>query len=320
MVVLAIGSPTWPGGCQEVVSVDTTVQEKNITYPTDAKLYYKAAEQLWNIAEAEGIRLRQSYRRTLKQLKRQAWFGHHPRRRKKARKALKKMQIRVGRLVRDVSGKLDRDRLVEYEPVLQLCQQITDQKKSDKNKIYSFHEPEVACIAKGKAHKKYEFGSKVSIAVGQQSGIILGVQTFKGNPHDSQTLQSTLEQIAKKVKTVAVDRGYRGAKIDKDVEVIIPGKRRPAKDSEKRRLRRLCRRRAAIEPIIGHIKSDCRMQRNYLSGWVGDQMNALLAATGFNLRKRLNQIRRTIFVLIWQVLQTFIKTRLSRTSLIRSLT
>jgi len=289
---------------QEVVSVDTTVQEKNITFPTDAKLYYKIAEQIWDIADHQGITLRQSYRRTLKQLKRDSWFGHHPRRKKKATKALKKMQIRVGRLLRDVSRKMDEQALQEHYPILELCRKVVDQKKTDSHKIYSLHEPDVACIAKGKAHKKYEFGSKVSIAVGQRSGVILAVQTFKGNPHDSQTLAPTLDHLKqscnRSAKTVVVDRGYRGAKVDEGVEVIIPGKKRPRKDSEKRRLRRLCRRRAGIEPVIGHVKSDCRMQRNYLSGWIGDQMNALLACTGYNLRKRLKQIKRDIFVPIFR--------------------
>ena len=289
---------------QEAVSVDTTVQEKNITFPTDAKLYYKVAEQIWDIADRQGITLRQSYRRTLKQLKRDSWFGHHPRRKKKATKALKKMQIRVGRLLRDVTRKMDDQALQEHYPIMELCPKVVNQKKTDSHKIYSLHEPDVACIAKGKAHKKYEFGSKVSIAVGQRSGVILAVQTFKGNPHDSQTLLPTLDHLKqtcrKSVNTIVVDRGYRGAKVDPGVELIIPGKKRHRQDSEKRRLRRLCRRRAGIEPVIGHVKSDCRMQRNHLSGWIGDQMNALLACTGYNLRKRLKQIRRDIFVPIFR--------------------
>jgi len=291
-------------GRQEAVSVDSTVQEKNISFPTDAKLYYKVAEQLWEGADRQAITLRQSYRRTLKQLKRDSWFGHHPRRKKKATKALKMMRTRVGRLLRDVERKLDDKALPEYDHLLSLCRRIIEQKKTDTQKIYSFHEPDVACIAKGKAHKKYEFGSKVSMAVGQRSGVILAVQTFKGNPHDSKTLAPTLDHLkqtcGRAAKTVVVDRGYRGAKVDPEVELIIPGKKRPRQDSKKRRLRRLCRRRAGIEPVIGHVKSDCRMQRNYLSGWIGDKMNALLACTGYNLRKRLKQIRRDIFVPIFR--------------------
>lgn len=296
-------------GRQEAVSVDTTVQEKNITFPTDAKLYYKAAEQLWDLADSQGISLRQSYRRTLKQLKRDSWFGHHPRRKKKATKALKKMQVRLGRLLRDVTRKMDEQALQQHYSILELCRKVVNQKKTDSHKIYSLHEPEVACIAKGKAHKKYEFGSKVSLAVGQRSGVILAVQTFKGNPHDSLTLQPTLDHFKqtcrRPAKTVVVDRGYRGTKVDPGVEVIIPGKKRPREDSEKRKLRRMCRRRAGIEPVIGHVKSDCRMQRNYLSGWIGDQMNALLACTGYNLRKRLKQIRRDIFVPIFRGLYSW---------------
>jgi len=175
---------------------------------------------------------------------------------------------------------------------------------SDRQAHDCFHEPDMACIAKGKAHKKYEFGSKVSMAVGQRSGVILAVQTFKGNPHDSKTLAPTLDHLkqtcGRAAKTVVVDRGYRGAKVDPEVELIIPGKKRPRQDSKKRRLRSLCRRRAGIEPVIGHVKTDCRLQRNYLSAWIGDKMNALLACTGYNLRKRLKQIRRDIFVPIFR--------------------
>jgi len=191
-------------------------------------------------------------------VKRDAWFGHHPRRKKKATKALRMMRTRVGRLLRDVERKMDGQVLSEHDHLLGLCRRIIEQKKTDTQKIYSFHEPDVACIAKGKAHKKYEFGSKVSMAVGQRSGVILAVQTFKGNPHDSKTLVPTLDHLkqtcGRAAKTVVVDRGYRGAKVDPEVELIIPGKKRPRQDSKKRRLRRLCRRRAGIEPVIGHVK------------------------------------------------------------------
>ena len=280
--------------------VDTTAQGKNITYPTDAKLCYRAAEWLRKIAELEGIKLRQSYRRTLKQLKRQAWFGHHPRRAKKARAALRKMRSRVGRLIRDLERKLPEERLSEHAPILALCRKVVEQKRRDKNKIYSLHEPGVGCIAKGKAGKKYEFGSKVSLAI-TTNGVIVGVKNFPGNPHDGQTLAPTLEHMEsvldRAAQVAVVDRGYRGQRQIGATRIIVPGQDNPKSESERRKLRKLCRSRAGIEPIIGHVKSDCRMQRNYLSGQIGDELNALLAATGFNLRKLLRQYRKIFLFL-----------------------
>lgn len=217
------------------------------------------------------------------------------------------MNVRVGRLLRDVQRKLDGPALEHHQLALGRIERLLGQKRGDSNKIYSLHEPDVACIAKGKAHKKYEFGSKVSVAVGQRSGLILGVQTFKGNPHDSRTLAPTLERVesatGKKVGTVVVDRGYRGAgsHIGDDVELILPDNRKAGCPARRRRKRKYCRRRAAIEPVIGHMKTDCRMQRNYLSGWDGDQMNALLAAAGFNFRKLLRKLR-SFLALIWEII------------------
>jgi IS5 family transposase len=285
----------------KIVRVDTSAQEKHITYPTDAKLCYRAGEWLWKIAEAEGIKLRQSYRRTLKQLNRQAWFGHHPRRAKKARAALRKMKSRVGRLIRDLERKLPEDRLAEHAPVLDLCRKVINQQRTDKDKIYSLHEPGVACIAKGKAHKRYEFGSKVSLAV-TTNGVIVGVKNFAGNPHDGTTLAPTLEHMEavldRPAQIAVVDRGYRGQRQIGATRIIVPGQDKPKSESERRKLRKLCRSRAGIEPIIGHVKSDCRMQRNYLSGQIGDELNALLAATGFNLRKLLRQYRKILLSLV----------------------
>ena len=305
----------------KIVRVDTSAQEKNITYPTDAKLCYRAAEWLWKMAEAEGIKLRQSYRRTLKQLKRQAWFGHHPRRAKKARAALRKMKSLVGRLVRDLERKLPEDRLAEHGPVLDLCRKVINQQRTDKDKIYSLHEPGVACIAKGKAHKKYEFGSKVSLAV-TTNGVIVGVKNFTGNPHDGTTLAPTLEHIESVLdhpaQIAVVDRGYRGERQIGATRIIVPGQDKPKSESERRKLRKLCRSRAGIEPIIGHVKSDCRMQRNYLSGMIGDDLNALLAATGFNLRKLLRQYRKIFLFLFPRISFAYLFSRKSNFSVFMS--
>lgn len=142
-----------------------------------------------------------------------------------------------------------------------------------------------------------------SIAVSTKTGLVLGVVNFSGNPHDRDTLEPTLDHVRTVVgrvpKTAVVDRGYRGIRRVGATRVLVPNQDKPQTELEKRKLRRKCRRRAAIEPIIGHIKSDCRMQRNYLSGLVGDRMNALLAATGFNLRKRLRELAGHLRLLVF---------------------
>jgi transposase, IS5 family len=200
----------------EELIVDTTVQEKNITFPTDVKLQLKIAEKCNVIAEKEGITLRQSYSRTLKDLKLKLRFSHHPARRKEANKARKKIKTIAGRLVRDVMRKLKQEHLPLYQQQLDTFRQVLLQVKDSKDKIYSLHATEVACIAKGKPHKPYEFGCKVGIAMVKELNIIAGVASFTGNPHDSQTLEPTLKHVkeitGKTFKAAIVDRGYRGKK------------------------------------------------------------------------------------------------------------
>ena len=280
------------------VLVDTTVQEKNITFPTDTKLYVKVIEKSRRIAEKEGLVLRQSYKRTTKQLLIKQRFAHHPKRKKEAGKARRKLRTIAGRLTRELERKLPEERLSLYKNDLELFKKVISRKKSDKDKIYSLHEPETACIAKGKAHKKYEFGSKVSFAMLPGSNIIVGVVNFQGNPHDSTTLEDTLKhskkRCGKEFTKPIVDRGYRvKKKIDK-TNIVSPGP--PIKNNEyqRRKKRRQCRSRAAIEPIIGHIKHDCRMARNYLKGTIGDDMNAILAGAAFNFRRLLRVIEQEI--------------------------
>ena len=165
--------------------------------------------------------------------------------------------------------------------------QLIHQKRGDKSKVYSLHAPETSCIAKGKAHKKYEFGSKVSVASLSGSNVVVGISSYPGNPHDSKTLSSTLEQVkqytGREYSRVLVDKGYRGHGDVGDREVIIPGKKHHASAYALRRHKRLCKRRSAIEAIIGHLKSDHKLCRNYLKGSIGERNNALLAGMGFNL-------------------------------------
>lgn len=203
-------------GLATVVSVDTTVQEKNITYPTDDKLYKKIIKKCWKVADEEGIDLRQSYRRVVKKLGYQQRFKNTKTGARDARKANKKIKVIAGRLVRELARKLPLDRLGIYLPDLKLYQRVLSQKRDDKDKIYSLHEPNVKCYAKGKEHKKFEFGSKASIMVDQNTGIIMGAINFTETLHDSKTLPETLEQYerltGKQPGHVFVDRGYKGLK------------------------------------------------------------------------------------------------------------
>jgi len=280
------------------VLVDTTAQEKNITYPTDAKLLIKAIKLCNKIAERENIKQRQNYKRTIKKLLLKQRFAHHPKRRKEAKAALRKLKTIAGRLVRELERELGEIALGVYSEQLKNCNKIISQKKTDKNKIYSLHEPDVACIAKGKAHKKFEFGSKVSFAVVPGVNIIVGVQNFNGNPNDTITLKPTLEHVEKisgiKFKNAIVDRGYKGQKKVNDITIVSPKPPNAKQPYSKATMRKKCRKRAAIEPVIGHVKHDCRMQRNYLKGDIGNDINALLAAAGFNFRGLLSKIKKEI--------------------------
>lgn len=300
---------------EELVQVDTTVQEKAISFPTDTKLQMRIIEYLWWIAKEEDIVLRQSYRFVLKKLRLQMHNGHHPRRRKKARRARKKVKTICGRLLRDVKRKLGEEERLHYGPYLELYGQVLAQRRHDSNKIYSLHEPEVYCIAKGKAHKKYEFGCKVAVVRNGKSGVITGMKSFSKNQYDGHTLGPALEQSQKireqlggsRPKVAVVDRGFRGRKEVSGTKVLIPG--RPTKNqssSEKRKLRKLFKSRAGIEPVIGHLKQDHRMLRNHLSGVVGDAVNALLAGAAYNLKMRLNQLKNSLKNIFSQILERVI--------------
>lgn len=205
---------------EDEVQIDTTVQEKNITFPTDAKLAKKVIDNCVKIAEKEGVVQRQSYKRVSKQLLRSAYFGHHPKRQKNARMARKKLRTIGKRLLRELERKLPESVLKDYREIFAIYLKALTQEKTTKDKIYSLHESQVACIAKGKSGKNYEFGTKVAVVRGRKTGIISSVKRFSGNPHDSKTLEESLsqsERVRKSVggtrpKKVATDRGFRGIK------------------------------------------------------------------------------------------------------------
>jgi IS5 family transposase len=271
----------------ERVNIDTTVQEKNVAYPTDARNYNKARKLLVRIAKKRGIELRQSYARIGEELLRQQGKYAHARQMKRAAKATRQLRNYLGRIIREVERKSME--LTERErKVLLLVQRLHSQKREDKNKVYSLHAPEVECIAKGKAHKKYEFGCKASFVTTNKSNWIVGAQAFHGTPYDGKTLTEALEQVTRvtgrEVKSVYCDKGYRLKKEERPekYKVYLSGQRGLSK-AEKR----ILRRRSAIEPIIGHLKTDHRLSRNYLLGTMGDVRNTILSACGFNIRKLL---------------------------------
>jgi transposase, IS5 family len=280
----------------ERVNVDTTVQEKAIAFPTDARLYHKACRVLVKVARKMNIDLRQSYERNGKKafLKqgRYASAGQYNR----ARKETKKLKTMLGRVIRDIERKCS-EPIGRMAKVLHLAKAIFFQKRDDKNKVYSVHAPEVECIAKGKVHKKYEFGCKVSMVSSSRGNWILAMDALHGNPFDGHTLKNALEQAKKHTGWQPLhaycDKGYRGvAKDIPDTEIHLSGKK---KKSMKASLWRWFARRSAIEPIFGHLKSDHRLERNHLQGKDGDRMNAILSGCGFNLKKLLRAFFLSFF-------------------------
>ena len=272
----------------ETLSGDTTVQEKNITYPTDDKLYKKIIDKCQGIADKEQIELRQSYKHTVKKLS----IIQRLRRNKggdvKARRASKKIKTIAGRLVRELNRKLPATGLNRYAMDLELYSKVLAQKRSDSNKIYSLHEPHVKCYTKGKEHKKFEFGSKVSILVTQKTGVIVGALNFNDTLHDSKTLPDAIDQYerltGRQAKDIFLDRGYRGPKRISQTNLHTP---KPNLNISKAK-RRKHKRRAAIEPTIGHLKHDYRMIRNYLKGAIGDEINVMLSAAAMNFKRVMN--------------------------------
>ena len=273
------------------VYFDTTVQEKNITFPTDDKLAKKIIKKCLKIARVEGLELRQSYRRTLKKLAYDQRFRNHPKNKGKAKKADKKVKTIAGRLVRDVERKLG-VKALDYRGVLALFKRVLAQKKNDRDKIYSLHEPDVKCISKGKEHKPYEFGNKVSIGW-TSGGVIVGALGFR-NEYDGHTLDKAIEQVERlrsnPPENGIADRGYRGRSKVRETIIHIP-KAFSKKLSAymQRKEKKYFTNRAGIEPVIGHLKADHRLSRNFHKGIFGDNINVMLAAAAFNFKRMMNK-------------------------------
>ncbi|OQA86892.1 MAG: hypothetical protein BWY31_01109 [Lentisphaerae bacterium ADurb.Bin242] len=269
------------------VNVDSTVQEKAIRYPTDARFYDRMRERLVKSARNHGIELRQTYERVGKKILRSQSGYARANQFKRARKATKRLKTCLGRVVRDIERKAA-DPVPELAKLLKLGHRLLSQKKSDQQKLYSIHEPQVECIGKGKAHKKFEFGTKVGLVTTAKTNWIVGAEAYPGNPYDGHTLKSVLEQTSKLLghepEMAICDLGYRGHNYEGNCNVQVVNRFR------KRVPGSLCRwwnRRSAIEPVIGHVKAEHRMERNSLKGRLGDELNVIFAAAGFNFRKLL---------------------------------
>ena len=284
----------------KMVMIDSTVQEKNITFPTDAKLYRKIIAKVLDMSRREAIELRRTYTRELKALKLKVRFMNHPTRMKEGKKAVKRMRTIARAMVNDITRKMDEHQLSYYGKELSLFMRVINQERSDTNKIYSLHEPEVECISKGKDHKKYEFGNKSAIAK-TGSGLIVSALAFTGNPYDGHTLPAHLDQISRLTgytpAEAVTDRGYRGRKWVGATEISIPSSGKPGQSYyQKRKARKKFSKRAGIEPVIGHLKSDHRMIRNFLKGTRGDAINTLMAAAAYNMRHWMNKHATSLFV------------------------
>ena len=287
------------------------MQEKNIihsTDATDAKLAIKIINRLNKLAKRHGIQQRRTYVKEVKNCRLAIRHFRHVKKRAKAKKALTRLRTIANKLIRELQRKLSTHSLFEtYQKDFLFYQKVLAQQPKDKNKIYSLHEPDVYVIAKGKDHKQYEYGNKVSIVSTKDTNIIVGVASHDKNIHDSKTLNVAISHANsnrnKPIKQAVCDRGYVGAKVVLGVNIILP-KKALKRDNryQQDKKRKLCKRRAAIEPIIGHLKSDFRLSRNLLKGQVGDEINVLMAACAWNLRKWL--VIATIF-LFWQKLGLF---------------
>ena len=275
----------------ETAFIDSTVQEKNITYPTDAKLHKKIVKKVLDIVNVHKFPLRQSYKFVLKRIYRDQRFRNHPKNKKKALKADKRLRTIAGRLVRELRRNLGDCH--DYDKLLKIFDAILSQSRYSKDKIYSIHEPEVLCISKGKEHKKYEFGNKVSI-IRSITGIILGAKSFR-KEYDGHTIDESLKQVerltGRKIKVLSGDRGYRGKKEVNGTKIMIPDVPKKSDNRYQRNKKhKLFCKRAGIEPTIGHLKSDYRLGRNFYKGVAGDTVNLLLAAAAYNFKRAMNAL------------------------------
>ncbi|URI11646.1 IS5 family transposase [Aquincola tertiaricarbonis] len=298
----------------ERVIVDSTVQSKAIAHPVGSRLLEIARHKVVCAAKRVGIALKQTYAQEGKALRRKAGGYAHAKQFKRLRKTIKRQRTILGIVMREVQRKLDADHaavaaggapaheadnpkaLADLATLMERAERIRTQQPKSKHKLYALHAPEVECISKGKARNPYEFGVKVSLAVTHRQGLMVGARSFPGNPYDGHVLSAQLEQTTNLLQDtgrapqqVIVDLGYRGVDADNPgVQIIHRGKYKSLSEHDKR----LLKRRQAIEPLIGHAKSDHTMDRCWLQGAIGDALHALSCAAGYNIRWLLRAIAR----------------------------
>jgi IS5 family transposase len=283
------------------VVVDTTVQPKAIAHPTDARLCHRALEKLVDLAQRNEVPLRQTYRRVAKRAAIMVGRYSHAHQFKRARRELKFLRTRLGRVIRDIRRKIAGDETLRerFADLLALAMRVRFQDHRQRgHKVYALHAPEVECIGKGKARTPYEFGGKGSIATPatkpKGGQFVLHAKALHGNPFDGHTLGPVIADLEKltgiETRRIHVDKGYRGHNHTEKFRVWITGQVRRVT----RPIRREMKRRAAVEPVIGHVKAEHRMARNYLKGRDGDRINAVLAAAGYNFGLLLRWLARLL--------------------------
>jgi hypothetical protein len=284
------------------INVDTTVQTKAVRYPTDARLYHRCRAKLVKAARAAGLNIKQSYEHVGRRLLMQSSRYAHARQMKRAKACTRTLRTQLGGVVREIERQVEQP-TGELQKLFTTAHRIHAQQRHDKNKIYSVHAPEVECIAKGKADKKYEFGNKVSVAVSSQGGWFVGSKSFSGNPYDGHTLAEQMKQVekllGKQIKEVYVDMGYRGHDYAGQAAIHVDKRRRGRTPQA---LWPRMKHRAAVEPSIGHLKTEHRLERNRLKGAAGNAVNAVLAAAAMNFQKLLRAIPRRCLCAIYATL------------------
>ena len=286
------------------VIVDTTVMEKAVAYPTDSKLLEKGRQHLVKLADELKIELRQNYNRIFPRKVCKVGRYAHARQYRRMKSSLKSLRTMVGRILRDVERKLDRNNplaIAKATPILDQIKRLLRQKPGDKEKLYALHAPEVECISKGKARTPYEFGVKVTVATTHKEGLIVGMRSMPGNPYDGHTLYEAIEQIGiltdHPPKEVFVDKGYKGVEVP-GITIWRSGQRRNLTANIKKAIKR----RSAVEPVIGHMKTDGRLVRNWLKGTFGDAIHAVLCGAGHNIRMILRALRLYFALWIYSIL------------------
>jgi transposase, IS5 family len=325
----------------ERIIVDTTVQEKAISYPVDARLLEIARHKIVAHAKRCGISLRQSFAKEGKALRRRAGGYAHAKQFKRLARTIKRQRTIVGKLIREVRGKLEAQRreadsnpnpnpnpnpLAALSTLLERADRIRTQQKGDKNKLYALHAPEVECISKGKARNRYEFGVKVSLAITHKQGLIVGAKRCAGNPFDGHTLAAQIMQCnaltaraGAAVKQAFVDLVFRGVDADNpSLHIVHRGRIKSMSQTQRKQLKR----RQAIEPVVGHVKHDHRMLRCHLKDSTGDALHAIACAAGYNIRWLMRAMLRLglrgLFALIGLIVLCRAYTKLSCFSLSRS--